>query len=519
MNTFIKVLSAAAVFGLCPLSANAQSSYVQEFGNNAEHDGALSLCDKGNGEILTLGYQKGIGSTTWDMFYVTNFDKDGNKVKSTEIGYVVNHKGKVIRKTSDGGYILGGDGKWCTGQTCGNDGMLVKLDNALNIVWSSAVGGLFPIDDIADVRETNGGFYVLANVGSPTTGLDFCVVKLNTNGDTIWTRTFSSYDNNASSEDRGFAIATPSDGSVVVLGRAYDASNSSYNNVSLMKINSNGTIAWSKVAKGFSTIADELLELSDGYLFINSWGRLVKVDLNGDFVWQKGAANGGLTPSFYKVNKDLVGNILVCGAENSKAIMAQIKPDGTTMFAKKYNTSNDSYLDDIMQLSDGRIAACGYTTINTFAQSLLITASDNGSVGGTCLNNLSLNFQDVTPNPSFVNYNYMQIANPVYIKITATSTDITNGNHSFTQSCKGTHWTLGLNNAVANDINIQAANNNISISGSDINDVKIFTIDGQLIYSATDSKSIDAYNFAAGIYLVRATNKNRQVKCEKVCVR
>jgi hypothetical protein len=517
MKSLLKILIVIVII-TSQINLNAQSTYIQEFGNNSEHDVALSLCEKSNGEILTLGYQRGIGAFTFDLFYLTNFDKDGAKIKSNEIGYLVNHKGKMIRKTTDGGYILGGDGKWCTGTACGNDGMLVKLDAALNIVWSSALGGLFPIDDIADVRETAGGFYVLANVGSPTTGLDLCLAKLNTLGDTVWTKTFSGYANNANSEDRAYAINANSDGSVMVLSRAYNASNASYTNVSIMKVNANGNIAWNKIANGFSAIVDELIEVNDGYMFINAWGRLVKVDLNGNFVWQKGVSPTSITPSFYKINKDNVGNILMCGTENNKALIMKIKQDGTILFAKKYNTTNDSHLDDVVQLSDGRIAASGFTTKNSLSKSLLICANSSGVVGNSCQSDLNISLQDVTPNPTFTNYNYVQIVNPVYMKIPATNVDITNGNHTFTQSCKNLYSNLGVVSNVLQDISVQVESNFISINSIDVSEVKLINLYGQLIYNANENKIINTNNFATGVYLLYVKNKKNETCTKKIFI-
>ena len=143
-----------------------------------------------------------------------------------------------IQQTSDGGYIV-------TGRTdsldSGNyDLWVVKLNSDGTIAWQKAYGG--PIDECAySVEQTSdGGYIVVGTTGSffEEPYQDVSVLKLDSNGNFIWQKKYGGAD-----VDVGRSIQQTSDGRYIVAGftQSYGAGNS---DMWILRLDSNGEVAF-----------------------------------------------------------------------------------------------------------------------------------------------------------------------------------------------------------------------------------------------------------------------------------
>ena len=104
--------------------------------------------------------------------------------------------GKSVQQTADGGYIItGAFGLLGNGDS---DVYLIKTDSQGDTLWTKTFGGSY--DDYGNsVQQTSDGGYIVAGFfdeGVWTGGCelgDGWILKLNQNGDTLWTKKF---DNN-----------------------------------------------------------------------------------------------------------------------------------------------------------------------------------------------------------------------------------------------------------------------------------------------------------------------------------
>lgn len=149
-------------------------------------------------------------------FYLVKTDQDGNEIWSQTFGDGpggLTDKGRFVRQTSDGGYILVGQ-SYCfgPGYFC-----LIKTDGSGNQVWLQSLGG-----DIGNrgysVQQTSDGGYVAAGVTADLiiSGTDVYLIKTDPQGNEIWSQTFG-----GRSMDHGYSVWQNSDGGYIVTGITY----------------------------------------------------------------------------------------------------------------------------------------------------------------------------------------------------------------------------------------------------------------------------------------------------------
>ncbi|MBU1937293.1 T9SS type A sorting domain-containing protein, partial [bacterium] len=139
------------------------------------------------------------------------------------------------------------------------------------------------------IELTPDGGYILAGytgVINPQYPIDFWLVKTDSFGDTLWTRTFGS-----SSDDYGYSVQLTSDGGYIIAG-------SYAGNFGVIKTDSNGDSLWGQVFGGAGLDACYYVaQMSDdGYIlggYTESFGAgdkdawLLRTDANGDSLWSR----------------------------------------------------------------------------------------------------------------------------------------------------------------------------------------------------------------------------------------
>jgi hypothetical protein len=237
-------------------------------------DGGYVIAGERNNDFLLIK-TNGEGDTLWNETY----------------GGGSEDKGRSVKQTTDGGYIIAG---YTESYGAGNrDVYLVKTDLNGNLLWSYPYGGTE--NDVGNsVDQTNDGGFIVAGVTlSFGSSADVYLIKTNSDGDTLWTKT---YCYSSTSEDLGFSVQQTNDNGYIIvgytntyLGHGIDAY--------LIRTDSLGDTLWTRIYGGTAyDCGSSVQQTTDGGFIITGETRsdgtsgtgdvwLIKTDNNGDLQW------------------------------------------------------------------------------------------------------------------------------------------------------------------------------------------------------------------------------------------
>lgn len=280
-------------------------------------DGAYSVAVTDDGGYIVAGwttsfYRAGV--------YLIRLDTSGDTLwtKSNSSGGAIG--GNSLDHTNDGGFII-------TGRNYLEDGdsiqvLLMKTDSAGVALWTRAYGGLG--EDIGNEIRTadDGGFFIAGTTNSfGAGGDDVYLLRTNSAGDTIWTRTFGGPD-----DEIGESVALTDDGGCIVVGRSGSLVSNHWDFYAI-RVEADGDTAWTRTYGGTSTEwAYSIAATIDGNYVIGgrtaSYGAgsndlyLVKIDADGDTLWTR-TYGGTSTDRGLAVAATPDGGCLIAGSTNA----------------------------------------------------------------------------------------------------------------------------------------------------------------------------------------------------------
>ncbi|MBK9637015.1 MAG: T9SS type A sorting domain-containing protein [Bacteroidetes bacterium] len=244
------------------------------------------------GNVTTL-------TSNGDDTYLIKTNASGDSLWTRTIGTNAgDNNGNYVQQTNDGGYILAGT----MGNINGNnvDVFLAKTNSLGSVQWIKMYGG--PVADYGNyVQTTTDGGYVLfgSTCSFHMSIYDFYMVKTDANGDSLWTRKVS-----GGYGDYGTCMMQTTDGGYIVAGNS--ANSSSIYDILLLKMDANGDSIWSKTI-GVPTGNEfpyEIAQTQDGgyiisgYMGIAFGGKevyMIKTDANGNSGCNQGSKSLTIT--------------------------------------------------------------------------------------------------------------------------------------------------------------------------------------------------------------------------------
>ena len=273
--------------------------------------------------------------------------------KTYDFGY--SDRGTCVKQTQDSGYVVAG---WQgIGFSTANI-IVMKTDKYGTMQWSDIIGN----DERYANYVTNcssGGYAVVGFipiVRDSVSSEDIYVIRLNNNGDTVWTRHYGT-----PSLESGTCIQETLNHDFVISFASHDTSG-------ILKIDSVGNVLWWKRYFIYNGVSfNNIFELPTGDYILSgstakgtpnlSQGAIMRTDSNGDSLWFRDYGGIG-EDQFYEAQKTLDGNIIVAGisapnvSSTYDSYVLKLDLNGDTIWTKRFGTQNDGCLS-ISVCSDG----------------------------------------------------------------------------------------------------------------------------------------------------------------------
>ena len=292
-------LAAIALTNFRSTSAQSVAQWRAILGGTGEEFAhAVALADDGG--YVIAGETRSFGSGSQDGWLV-KLNARGEEQWSRSYGGRESDVIYAVQKTDDGGYILAGETHSAEGATAQRSYYwLVKTDADGLVEWERSFGNseqslALATEETSDVarsvRQTRDGGYVLAGSSSGSSGTGVWLLRTSPDGNLQWSR-----NPGVAAGALAFDVAQTTDGAFVVAGSANVVNRG--RDAILIKTDSHGDTVWTKSFGGeFNDEALSLILTDDGGYALGgfSWSYgaglsdfwLVKVSDEGRLEWQR----------------------------------------------------------------------------------------------------------------------------------------------------------------------------------------------------------------------------------------
>jgi hypothetical protein len=346
----------------------AQQKWIKTYGGTNE-DFSRSVQQTSDGGYIIGGSTTSFGAGGADVWLIkTNLY--GDTLWTRTYGGTNHDLGNSVQQTADRGYIIAGE-TWSFG--AGNDDVyLIKTDSIGDTLWTRTYGGTS--NDLGNsVRQTTDGGYIIAgNTESYGAYTDVYLIKTNAYGDTLWTRTYG-----GTSSNDGKSVQETIDGGYIVTGRTLSFGAGSWD-VWLIKTNVSGDTLWTRTYGGTNWDEGWFIQQTQdgGYIIAGltfSYGAgnedvyLIKTDSIGDTIWTKtyGGVNGDAGYSVQQTADSgyiIVGYTDSFGAGSFDFYVIKTNSFGDTLWTRTYGGMNGDWGNSVRETSDGGYIIAGFTT-------------------------------------------------------------------------------------------------------------------------------------------------------------
>jgi len=349
-------------------------SWENTYGGN-KYDWASCIQEIADG-YMVVGYTESFGSGGADA-WVLKLNADGTIAWEKAYGGVGSDEATYISEVSGGGYIVAGR---TNSFGCDSDMWVVKLSDTGTIQWQNRYGGS-DIDRASCIQETSEGGYIMAGdnwsvVSGKTGDSDIAIIKLASNGDIQWQKTYGGID-----DENVASIQQTTDGGYIIAGdtRSFGGISKGW----VLKLTSVGAISWQKTYGDMWSCFSSIKETSDGYILAgdtydygygwsDSW--VLKLTSVGAISWQK-TYGGSDTEWSYSIKETTTGDYIMVGATysfgagESDAWVVKIDSNGNIPDCIITGTSTATAEDTLISAEDAylTVTATTGTLVNTTA--------------------------------------------------------------------------------------------------------------------------------------------------------
>ena len=275
-----------------------------------------SVQQTSDGGYIIAGHTQSYGAGDFDVSLIKT-DTSGFIQWYHIFGGTEGDYGYSVQQTTDEGYIVVG---YTNSYSSGSQVYLIKTDTNGDSLWTKTFGGNFSSSGYSVRQNTDGG-YIIAGCTNLGTSVDVYLIKTDAYGDSLWTKTFG-----GSEEDYGYSVQQTNDGGYIIAGytQSYGAGS---RDVYLIKTDADGNQQWYRTFGGISYDEGLSIQLTSdcGYIiagYTESYGTgicdvyLIKTDDSGNQQWSQ--TFGGINAERgWSVQQTSGGGYIIVGYTNS----------------------------------------------------------------------------------------------------------------------------------------------------------------------------------------------------------
>ncbi len=189
--------------------ATGDTIWTKFYGGNGSESGQSIQQTNDNGYIVA-GSTLSFGVGKWDMHLIKT-DPNGDTIWTKTYGGAEDDFAYSVQQTNDNGFIIAGATNSFSSGT-EPDVYLVKTDSIGDTIWTKTYGG--PLNDFSySVQQTNDNGYIIVGTTYMGTKRDVFLIKTDAAGDTLWTRTFGSTET-----EIGYSVMQTNDNGYIIGG-------------------------------------------------------------------------------------------------------------------------------------------------------------------------------------------------------------------------------------------------------------------------------------------------------------
>ena len=373
---------------VCTFPVVAQQIVEGHYGGQKQ-DVAYSAAATTDGGYIITGLTMSMVDSNGDIIVIKT-NAHGDTMWTRIYGGPLLEGGNFVMQTLDGGYMVSGHTQDFGARDC--DAYLMKLDQYGNSQWIKAYGG--DSDDISySVVELSGGGYLIggmtASYGDTGTSLNKHVylIKTNSLGDTVWTRVYAGPGN----EECMSVTGTP-DGGFLAVGYSSSWGNGEDDGW-LLRLNANGDTLWTRLYKypGDTHFSKILPTADNGYIIAGNattttggmvQGLAVKLDAAGNEQWRKTYSDPAANIAFHDVAQLPAGNYIFTGISYATPTTGNVyiltsDASGTMMSDEVYGGTNSFAFAIAVQGNNSYLVAGGAAKYGDPAGDLYYMEIDN----------------------------------------------------------------------------------------------------------------------------------------------
>ena len=338
-----------------------------------------------------------------DNYKITKVNSDFDTIWHNDNLDSGNNYLSSIHPTLDGGFICSGSG---------SSGNLFKMNSVGDTIWVNNCqvffGPMSGLNIIEIIQTADSGYAFMAIYGH----MSFYSVLIKTDkfGDTLWTK-MNILNAPNSTDSRAKTINETSNGDLVISGlvNTYFPTYTKYSY--LYKLNSNGDSLWAKTYDDFQF---NYVELDDNENFIIAGEKiinqnaihpkLIKANFSGDTLWTKSIVSSSL--NCVQIDND--GGYIIGGSRNSNHYLAKTNSYGDSLWSREFQEDSvNKKIDVIFNINDnGFLLLGGVKSFSPFSFNNIDRRIKVDSLGfcegqnTTNTNNFNNNIITVFPNPT-----------------------------------------------------------------------------------------------------------------------